>query len=667
MVKQRSEQSTSDTYVDDSAFSLGDIDPRLAFMDKEEPPDTEDQRIRAKELKVEGPLTPEMPITDLPKTVRFSEVIEEMLLSGCSTPETPTLQNKFFTEICAPAAQEVTQRLEQENLIRADALSRVDEPLMDFTKPSPPWKDFEQQIDPMSLFYLQKSFIKDVVGESVPKWPANKQTTYNLKWNPFPRELGTVISEENDCPFLNETTWQAFVNEPEKAIDSSCLTWKPPGLRILRENGDDDEEIEVGIFKRPQTHDMSFLVKKRKIEIEEADELKRGISATSKLQPEADGDTSRTSLPKRSDFVTAAEKMKVDEPYEEGPGILGGGVFSAMASLGNYLELRGAKKQKLSDSNYFSVATIQPPKSLGMPKHSAKPLASLEIVKQALVSKLTKEAPLPTPNLQVSKETISVIASSALFKNQKTFLKVLKASIPSIRFVDRDWTAHNTTAWMPGSVARSPIKSALDSEADIIVSPLTGIILTKLQKIKQKPLPGDKGRAPFLNTLQKISLRYERLVIFVSEGQKDEYSDALDDNDCLAFTEFVGFTMGLDTTIAVKFVGGGEETLAKWVAATIMQNCIGNESDLLDEETHWELFLRRAGVNAFAAQRIIVELRAPEVIDAKSPSKAGQFGLTAFVEMGRQQRISRLSWVCGKRVLERVSDVVDGVWQEGMM
>lgn len=80
---------------------------------------------------------------------------------------------------------------------------------------------------------------------------------------------------------------------------------------------------------------------------------------------------------------------------------------------------------------------------------------------------------------------------------------------------------------------------------------------------------------------------------------------------------------------------------------------------MLLEETHWELFLRRAGLNAFAAQAVLAQLKAPDGVDAGSPSKAGTFGLTAFVEMGREQRVRRFGMMCGVRLMERVSAVVD--------
>lgn len=158
-----------------------------------------------------------------------------------------------------------------------------------------------------------------------------------------------------------------------------------------------------------------------------------------------------------------------------------------------------------------------------------------------------------------------------------------------------------------------------------------------------------------------MCLRYERLVILVSEGSTTETTYGLDANDCEALSEFIGFTCGLECTVLVQIIGGGEETFAKWIASITMQDY--TPCDLLDDETHWEVFLRRAGMNVIAAQSVIAALKAPAGVDPLSPSKAGFFGLTAFVEMGREKRIARFGQVCGARVMERVCAAVDAVWK----
>jgi hypothetical protein len=276
-------------------------------------------------------------------------------------------------------------------------------------------------------------------------------------------------------------------------------------------------------------------------------------------------------------------------------------------------------------------------------------------------SPIGKIDPLPIPVIQAPHVKINLIVSTSVLKN-RLLIKHLETLLPCLVLIERDFSAHNTTIWMPGSITRSPITSPLDAEADIIVSPSMGIVLATLQKIKQKPLPGQKAKPPIRDRLEKVSARYEKVVVLVSEGRSDETTVGLDANDCLGLAEFVGYSQGLNASIIVQFVGGGVETLSKWIGSVITQYHVGEQSDLLQEETYWELFLRRAGMNAFAAQAIISSVKAPYGVDPRSLTKAGHFGLTAFVEMSREQRLARFGHLCGTRILESVSAAIDARW-----
>jgi hypothetical protein len=117
----------------------------------------------------------------------------------------------------------------------------------------------------------------------------------------------------------------------------------------------------------------------------------------------------------------------------------------------------------------------------------------------------------------------------------------------------------------------------------------------------------------------------------------------------------------------MQFIGGGEEMLAKWVVAFMVR--YGSQGDssvpLLQDETLWELFLRRAGMNAYAAQAVIAELKAREGVDMSGGSEVGLFGVTAFVEMGHEERLARFERILGgRRVLQRVGRVLDTSWAE---
>ncbi|KAE9371387.1 hypothetical protein N431DRAFT_410045 [Stipitochalara longipes BDJ] len=645
---------SSDTYVGDGTIALGEIYSPLASLDNiETPPSIQVQRMKSEDFKVEEPLTPVMPQA-IPKSVHFSNIVEAMELYPIRQSSSPPFENTtFFEDAFGEALKTANQRAEQERLIEADSTARVDVPDMDFSKPDPPWKAFKQQRGSATLLALQKSMIQELVGIQQP-WSGSELVATKLSWIPFPARLGKVALEEDIG--ADDSSWEAFVKDPreDEVIDSSNLTWKPAGLKILNdEEEDDDDEIGPGNFLKDSIQDLSSLIKKRKIELDQSDKQESGgiKNSTSGMGPV------RRNTPNSN--VSTSNGMHIDDTQGRGFGLLGG-AFSAINSIDNYLELRGTKKPKVMDSSYFKP---DPRAMQSLPQAvqiDPKGQTSIQLpIRKSPVAKFDR---LPAPTIQSSTTKTCIIVSSTLLKH-RSLIKSLETLLQGLALVERDFSAHNSTTWMPGSVTRSPVKSPLDSEADIIVSPSMGIVITTLQKIKQKPLPGQKTKAAIRERLEQVSTRYEKLAVYVSEGRVDETTNGLDENDCNAYSSFAGFALGLSSSITVQFVGGGEETLSKWLASTIAQNRLSGESSLLEEETHWELFLRRAGMNAFAAQAVIAELKEPDGVNALSPSKAGLFGLPAFVDMAVEQRITRFGPLCGRGLIERVSAVIDADWR----
>jgi hypothetical protein len=675
----RQASPSSGLHSEDDMVQLRDVYSPLASLANSDPPlEDENVRFRRQDLKTEEILTPQGPTLSLPKTVRFSEVIEELMLDlGQSHLNTPEFESKFFEEAFASAAETAIQKLEQEKLIEADAIARVGVPLMDFSKPTPPWKRLETQKGKSSLLDLQKMFIQDVVGQCREKWPGARKCDMKLRWIPFDKNLATVAKEEKLD--IEEGILAAFLTSlsDQEVIGSSGLTWKPPGLMIVRDEDEDEDEIATARFQPEESLNLTSLVKKRKLEIQQRAALEdnfrsskhslnggtisRGKYLESK-HPSASGNAAslKKAIQRQSTEIT--EFSVVEDTNCDYGGTKFGGLleetFSAENSLENYLEVRGTKKPKLMDSCYFG-AKVTKPSTSNVPSRMSD---QVTIQLHSRKSPLTMTDPLPTPNIQLPATKFGVIVASGLLKH-RALMRQIGIHLPSLEFVERDFSAHNSTMWIPGSVTRSPIVSPLASEADLLVSGSTGFIITTLQKIKQKLLPGQKGRTEIRDRIEKVSLRYEKLFVFVSEGRRDETTNGLGESDCLALGELTGFSLGLNSFITIQFVAGGEKTLAQWIANAVVQNKVAVPLELLAEETHWELFLRRAGMNAFAAQIIISELKASDSVCPTIPTVTGQSGLAAFVRMERMERISRFKNFCGWNLLERVSAVIDRDWK----
>lgn len=165
---------------------------------------------------------------------------------------------------------------------------------------------------------------------------------------------------------------------------------------------------------------------------------------------------------------------------------------------------------------------------------------------------------LPTHLAQRRRETSlpfnlppsSFIVSSSLLQ-RRPFLKQIEPLHPKADLIYRDYNLPHSTA----------------AEADIILSPSTGILLTTLQQIKQAPLPGQAARSPVKERIAALQGRYERLVVLVSEGLREdsEFARPEDTRDKDTLRDLEVFAAMLEGEVLVTFVRGGEQTLARGV------------------------------------------------------------------------------------------------------
>ncbi|KAB8298315.1 hypothetical protein EYC80_002044 [Monilinia laxa] len=625
------------------------------------------------DLKVEEPLTPlKLPLEESrPKSVHFSNIVEELLLS--SRPQTGSseavLETKFFEEAFGESGDQANHRAEKERLV--DTRNRVEVPVMDFNTSGPPWmlNNFHS-VNAVSSILQRK--IEEVGIDRSERWPGLKKLHVKLPWAPFKHDLGSVVGES----LGNYDIWKSFVHgtSDEMAITSSDLTWKMEGLRILQQYEDDEEdELEIGYFPK-EIEDISPLIGKRKSEMEDVEHRQRQkrqnksytCGATMQVEHMLTTPDMRHDKSKYQEN-TASNIPKRARPAAEEQVSLLEGIFSAKDALNNFLEIRGAKKPKLIESAHFSTRNTPPPITpyqtpLNNGAKSLEPAAS------------ETHVPLPTPIVVAPETSISIILSSTLLRN-RLLVRSLQSLLPTLKISERDFSAHNTTIWNHGSVIRSPVTSTLTYEADIIVSPTTGLILTTLQHIKQKPLPGHKTAVPIRDRLEKVSGRYENLIILVSSPTIE-----LGESDCMAWADFVGFTLTLQACIIMNYIpvdsnNPDDQVMAKYISALIIQHLPPSSYnlELLEQESYWEIWLRRAGMNAYAAQAIIVHLKAPEPrlqpgdegyeVGMQTIDERGPYGLAWFVQMGALERMGRLGKLVGERVLERVGWTVDQMWE----
>ncbi|KAL8720535.1 MAG: hypothetical protein Q9225_002627, partial [Loekoesia sp. 1 TL-2023] len=473
--------------------SVGDLYSPLKGI-KSTPPPPICKRSRRQDLKVEGPLTP--PASDQPppwdsKKVSFSEALQEMIPSfppPISEPEqlSPEDIDVLFAEQIAPIAAKAERKIEQEQLQEADTTSRVPVPVMDFAKPIPPWV-----IPPSGSTNEWKTrFLRDMkaVHLNLPSWKFDRQTERTkLSWVPFPMSLGRFELQDT---IVDDGSVAAFITQPEP-IDPDTLTWKPQGLRLLDEiHESDEEELECGNFSPAK--DVQSLVKRRKSELHKKEEIVNLLEdARDHLRTNNVTNNGGYSIKKPPPPKAGIPVMKDDQ-------VAATSRFSAMNALDQFLGLRRGELQKGYESR-----NTRPPQAVSM---SALDVSEPHNPIAPNVAEKSKPV-VPRLELKVPDVPCYIVASTSFLSNRK-LARQIKDLYPSADIIERDFTPHNLQPAYTGPSLVPPRRGldALLDEADLILSPSTGLILTSLQKIKQQSLPGQSTRSPVRERLERTAI-----------------------------------------------------------------------------------------------------------------------------------------------------------------
>jgi hypothetical protein len=719
------------------AMLLDDFDPSQAYSHFFDSPSSPPPKRKIEDLKVEGPLTPpifsETPLKRL-KSVSFPKLLYEYI------PELPSRfesgddilnsQVSFvdvFREQLEGYTNDTIQRVENEKLSEVDTTTRVDIPTLDFSLPVAPWNEFarqraakhpttESELDAQTKF-LHRVKRNDL--QSASSWHGISKLERDLTWTPFPTAATVtfnekILGEEVLCKMLAGLT-------TDDITTSSTDSWKRDGLRILEENEDSDAELEVAEFQ--ERNDMNALIRKRKLEMEEAEMDAEYKSKEARVegpiynvpeiqQPEVPSAPPREVIqshhwgslpptPKRrieQSRQRVSKPQQPSQPKEDDSGLMFGGSFSASAALHKFMEIQGKPvptvnpvKERASGTNHKSATPF-----FTMPVRKVDTLQVLPPLGEMHHEKPATLPPLPElPSVPSILHPCSFIISTTLLQ-RRNLTREIEKLYPNAEFMQRDFTAPHSAV----------------QEADLLLSPSTGLIFTSLQQVKQRALPGQPDHSPLKERVFKLQYQYERLVVLISEGltrTMEEYGSSrpIDNSDNEAITLFEKFAGKLEGDIVVKYVRGGEQALArsivgemaKWglphgskdigklkavqdegTVSTLISTLAPTHSilpstclasSIVTNATQWELFLRRAGFNTYAAQVIIGSLQTPDPypLSFSSPSASGisetveVLGLTAFILMDAGERIRRFQALLGgSRILKRVNGVLDQEW-----
>lgn len=612
------------------------------FLQTETPvPSPVRKRLRPDELKVEAPLTP---LLSTAKKVRFSSVLasdvgsfkpwileSETLNKGAFQPAN---ESDFMEDIARPIAVHLGQELAQEQLQQADSTMRVPVPVIDQSLPTPPWESMEKALE---KFHDIRSW----AGDTAKQWRGISSIELQLPWRVFPRELTVAPIESIEEPGIVETF---LITDVEAERQEKELLECMRELQMDGNRSDEEEELlEPMVFKEKEDICIKDMLKKRKMEKDKRQGSRHKSTPTKKGVKSTTGGISDKNA---SEFRSA---------------------FFASSSLDAFMKLRGRAVKPanttLRPSKIISGIGKLAPKANRDTSHKPGPavLPSVPDVPPIVAAR----PPFPVPEIRLPQVPGTFIVSTTLL-SQRSLFKHISELYPTARMIERDFAfpipSGNTDIFGPsGMKAPDNTTSAGGSEsksvdeADLILSATTGLVFVTLQKLGQRDLPGQAGSfssgSSTKERIVNLCQRYECLVVVVWNQHSSVADLCQNDADVIASLMAFGGALQDVCTVVSRMINGTEEDLARWVVALMVQQ--GKSVELLEDETLWELFLRDAGLNAFAAQAVLREVR-------EYNGKRG--GLPAFLAMDASVREDRFSAIVGNRVLRRVSRRLDGAW-----
>lgn len=615
------------------------------------------KRQRCEDFKEELPLTPttsnSSPLKKL-KTVTFSEALATTIPIYAEAFPTDDYENfgedveMLFDSTLRPAAEAAVFEVETEQLSEADSTMRFEVPTIDRTMPLLPWDRFrpshdEQKLPLESGIKREKellSVLKATLLREEKLWPGGSSIDHDVGgWVPFPSHLGIVANEEK----LDEGSHEWYLAKLSSK-ETEAQAWKPEGLRILDERDNNDDKLEeathaIYVNTGPTVEDLQILIARRQQEISTV----RGFGGINRA-------STTMTAPSREQYTNHTNSCQDNEAQ-----LILGTRFSATTSLDRFMQAQTGMAPNIEPHGKAEI---------GDTDSKLEGTSAPATHEQAKVQKAPRIQPLmPVPRVDLpspAQQVPQFILSSSLLTRRR-LLRQIECLYPAAQFIEREFS---------GALSNGNTEN--QGEADLILSPSAGLLLSSLQQIKQKALPGHIQHGGIRERIATLADRYEQLVVLVSEGRStslegSENADRnLDDRDCKALSSLITFATPLDSDVRVLYVTGGEETLASWSVSCMRRYGIdGSEIKLVPDETLWEVFLRRAGMNAFAAQAVLIALKepSPDSDNVLDKIESGGYGLPAFVRMRPEERTRRFAAMLGgSRLLTRVSRVIDGGW-----
>lgn len=343
--------------------------------------------------------------------------------------------------------------------------------------------------------------------------------------------------------------------------------------------------------------------------------------------------------------------------------------LGSLGTLSTFMQTRSHKnkRRKLGhESRYFNStpksSTKTCPGEIGSPEKPTETTTGL--CSPATKHSIQSLCLYPEYHSSESRKLVLLIVSMQLLRSDSTLIRSLEdiSVSRSVRLIFRDYQRAN------------PSQPRVIDEADLIVSPTTGIIIASSHETTQKYLPGQGPPgidSPLYARIAQATLRYEMLYVLIRSPLETSM------NTLSSVRDLANYCISLNHICCINVLLIATDHVLEWILSIAAKHTINpglvpalnaTESETSaslfhDDQTQWEVFLRSAGLNPFAAQSILAILRTNPTQADHSEDGNQMSAMSRFVEMSYRTRRDMFRRLVGPRVLSRVNKALEMDWQ----
>ncbi|KAF8535719.1 hypothetical protein BDD12DRAFT_912605 [Trichophaea hybrida] len=546
--------------------------------------------------KLEVPLVPDL-CDWIPATNNYS-------LPQWETCREESIEDIILINLTRAGTEQLGLQLAQEQLHHADAI-RLKVPVVKLS-----WNSTNEDQRKMSSFSTLSKLRQQLKSGLITKWAQRIDTDNQLPWIPVTKLHEELPREKFSCRSLEEFLMS----------DADCANTEENLLRVIRilnlgnvddcDNNDghdnSDTELEKPGMQKTILEKVAVL-KKMQENAKDGNNFDKFLN--SPKHELAAGAKNHTKIKKKGSRKSAIH-------YK----------FTAANSLNAFMALRGVPS---------ATSQNQTPTFKGNLVH----------VVSVISTDPSQVTLLSTPKSPSHFPIAGYIVSPIHLPRRMLFH--IKALYPAACLIERD------VSILTGNGANySPYLTASTSrftDADLILSPTTGLVMTTLPRLRQRfSLPGENRiftcGANIKKRIMDICGRYERLLVIIQFPSYKITSKC----DLEVIAAFLGFasTISGECILESRVIEGGLEDIVQWVVGMMVMGRHGNK--LIEDEMMREQFLRQVGLNSFASQVVLSGCQEHD-------------GLSSLLRNVRKRRFESL---VGVKVRGRVGSVMSTVWED---